>query len=146
MSRKIDLTEPLSDEDRQYLVARDRWRDLALADGHEDVDRAKREASEANDITQGRRPPTVVGEAAIVQAANEQAAQEPVDPLADVPYSEWPYKALQEEIKVRLQLALDAGVPEVEAREKFKAGGNTATLVKILEDDDEENADEENTE
>lgn len=140
MSRKIDLSEPLSDEDRAYLVDRDRWRDLALADGHEDMDRAKREASEANDITQGRRPPTLVGEAARVQAANAEPTP-PADPLADLPYDQWPYKALQEEVKVRLQEALDAGVPEVEAREKFKAGGNTATLVKLLQDDDEENAD-----
>lgn len=136
MSREIDLSKPLSDYDRQYLVDRDRWRDLALADGHEDIARAKREATEANDITQGRRPPTLVGEAARVQEAN--AAPAPADPLADQPYSEWPYKALQEEIKARLQEALDAGVPEVEAREKFKAGGKQADLVKILEEDDAE--------
>jgi hypothetical protein len=139
MSRKIDLSEPLSDEDRAYLVERDRWRDLALADGHEDIDRAKREATEANDITQGRRPPTLVGEAARVQAANAEPSP-PADPLADLPYDRWTYKALQEEVKVRLQLALSDGMPEVEAREKFKAGGKAAELVKILEDDDEENA------
>lgn len=140
MSRKIDLSEPLSDEDRQYLVERDRWRDLALADGHEDVDRAKREATEANDILQGRRPPTLVGEAAIVQQANATAdGAEPTGEEEDLPYDQWTYKALQEEVKVRLQLALDDGMPEAEAREKYKAGGKATELVALLEKDDEEN-------
>lgn len=34
MSRKIDLTKPLSDEDRQYLLDRGRLRDIAQADGN----------------------------------------------------------------------------------------------------------------
>ena len=33
MSRKIDLTKPLSDEDRQYLEERDMQREIAEADG-----------------------------------------------------------------------------------------------------------------
>jgi hypothetical protein len=32
MSKYIDLTEPLSDEDRAYLEARDRWADIAMSD------------------------------------------------------------------------------------------------------------------
>lgn len=32
MSREIDLTKPLSDEDRKYLEDRCRWRDIAIAD------------------------------------------------------------------------------------------------------------------
>ena len=144
MAREIDLTKKLSDFDRQYLVDRDRWRDLALADGHEDIERAKRDAVERNDLTQGRRPPTLVGEAAVVEEANAQQAQGPVDPLADKPYEEWPYKALQEELKVRKQEAVDAGMEQSEADELYKAGGAQADLVRRLEADDERVAGQEN--
>lgn len=34
MSRKIDLTKPLSDEDRQYLTDRGRLNDVAVADAN----------------------------------------------------------------------------------------------------------------
>lgn len=33
MSKKIDLDKPLSEEDRQYLLDRDRHRDVEYADG-----------------------------------------------------------------------------------------------------------------
>jgi len=139
MSREIDLTKPLTEDERQYLIDRDKWVMLARADGHDDVERAKREAVERNDITQGRRPPTLVGEQAVVQQINAQMAveQENPDPLADKPYDEWPYKALQEELKVRKQEALDAGMDQAQADELYKAGGAQADLVKRLEADDE---------
>ena len=37
MSRQIDLTQPLTDADRQYLVDRCRWEDLRLADADHPV-------------------------------------------------------------------------------------------------------------
>lgn len=143
MSREIDLTKELSAEDRQYLVDRDRWRALATADGHDDPERAKRDAVAANELTQTRRPPTVVTHEAVVEEANQQqaAAQENADPLADKPYEEWPYSALQEELKARLQEALDAGMAEADARERYKAGGKQADLAQRLTDDDAVSAD-----
>lgn len=141
MSRDIDLSKPLSAADRQYLVDRDRWRDLALADGHEDPERAKRDASEANDITQGRRPPTVFGEQALVQQAN---AETPVEPEEDIPYSEWTFDELKAELDARKADAIAAGMSEEDAKKAFSKGGGQNDLVARLEADDERVAPQEN--
>jgi len=135
MSREIDLTKKLSDEDRQYLVERDRWRDLALADGHEDIERAKREATEANDISQGRRPPTLVGEPARVAEAN--ASQAPVEAEEDLPYEEWSYDELKAELDARKTDAIAGGMNTEDANKRYSKGGSQKDLVQRLHDDDE---------
>ena len=137
MSREIDLSQPLSDEDRQYLIDRDRWRDLALADGHEDIARAQREATEANDITQGRRPPTVFGEQARVQAANADAAPTSDEGEEDLPYEEWTFDELKNELDVRKADAVEAGMSEEEAKTLYSKGGGQKDLVARLYADDE---------
>src|SRR5687768_691635 len=134
MSRQIDLTKKLSDEDRAYLVARDRWRDIALADGHEDVNRAKREATENNDILQGRRPPTLVGEQALVQQANENP---PTSTEEDMDYDSWSFDDLKQELDVRKEEALAEGMSPDEANKLFSKGGGQKDLVARLVADDE---------
>jgi hypothetical protein len=130
MARVIDLTKPLNAEDRKYLQDRCRWKDIATADALESPQEAVQKAEEELTPDGSRAAPTVVvGGAPVSPAAGD-------DPLADKPYSEWPYAALQEELKARQQEAIDAGVPVEEARETYKAGGKAPELVARLEADD----------
>lgn len=136
MSREIDLSKPLSDEDRAYLVDRDRWRDLAVADGHEDIARAMREAVEANDVRQGRRPPTVFGEQALVQQANAETPPPPPGEEEDLPYDQWTFDELKAELDVRKADALADGMGEDEAKTLYSKGGGQKDLIARLEADD----------
>lgn len=135
MSRKIDLSSSLSDDDRQYLVDRERWSDIAIADGHEDPERARREAAQAADVKFLRRPPTVFGEQALVQAAN--AEQSPSEPEEDLPYEEWTFDELKAELDVRKADAVAAGMSEEEAKALYSKGGGQKDLIARLEADDE---------
>lgn len=129
MSRQIDLTKPLSDEDRKYLQDRCRWRDIATADALDSPQEAAQEAEKELSPDGSLAAPTVVaGGAPVVPQGG--------DPLEGVPYAEWPYKALQEELKARKVEALDTGMDQAEADELYKAGGTQTELVKRLEDDD----------
>jgi hypothetical protein len=135
MSREIDLTKPLSDEDRLYLVQRDKWRLLAQADGHDDLNRARREASEKFFSRTGPAPQPATPVAGDLPQGGAEAPQGD----EEKPYEEWSYPELQEELKVRRQEALDNGMDEAEAKELYKAGGSAADLVQRLKDDDERN-------
>jgi hypothetical protein len=131
MARVINLEDPLSDEDRKYLVDRCRWAQLAQADGLNSPKEAQRRAAARLTPDGSLAAPTVV------LGGTPEVPQEPSgDPLADKPYEEWPHAALQEELKARQQEAMDAGMPEAEAKEKYKAGGKSAELVQRLKDDD----------
>lgn len=131
MARVINLEEPLSTEDRQYLVDRCRWAQLAQADGLDSPKEAQRRAAQKLTPDGSLAAPTIV-----VGGPPPEPQEVTGDPLADKPYGEWPYKALQEELKVRQQIALEEGMPEAEAKEKYKAGGTQVELVQRLEDDD----------
>lgn len=142
MSREINLEEPLSEEDRQYLVERDQWRKIAAADGHGDPERAKREASarwkeRRSPSAAPPQPPTVLAGDLTTPPAGDGDGGGDGGSLDEKPYDEWPYKALQEELKVRKQEALGEGMEQAQADELYKAGGSQADLVKRLEEDDE---------
>ena len=75
MSRQIDLTQSLTDEDRQYLVDRCRWEDLRLAD-------------EEHPVPEDRHPnttPTAVDTPTALNPADvgTQNAELPAKPLPD---------------------------------------------------------------
>ena len=139
MVRKIDLSKPLSDDDRQYLVDRDRWRDLATADGHDDPRQARRDAE------QGLRP-TQVSSTVLTptspalpprrqdpgDGSTEVNDQEPVD------YNTWTFEDLKAELDDRKAEAIEAGMPEEEAAKRFSKGGKQKDLVARLEADDDQ--------
>lgn len=118
MARKIDLTKPLSTEDRHYLVVRDRWRDLAQADGHHDPRRAKKEAEQNFSASQRSMPPT--SPTAPPPAPQPVNPEDPEEEEELEPYEDWEYPDLQAELKAR-------GLP---------AGGKQEELVKRLYEDD----------
>lgn len=131
MSRNIDLTQPLSDEDRKYLQDRCRWRDIATADALDSPQEAVKEAEEALAPDGSLAAPTVVaGGTPVVPPQGD-------DPLANLPYSDWPYRALQEELRARKAEALDNGMDQAEADELYKAGGTATELAARLDADDE---------
>lgn len=122
MARKIDLTKKLSGDDRHYLVVRDRWRDLAVADGHNDPRRAQREASQSFSASQRSMPgidPTAPPPAVQPNDPNVNTGGDDDDDALE-PYEEWNYQDLQAELKER-------GLP---------AGGKQDELVARLYEDD----------
>lgn len=120
MAREIDLTKALSEEDRKYLQDRCMWHKIAIADDAASAAEAQQAAVESHEVTTPPvRPETLVGQQAIVNAANETVEEDE----EDLPYSEWDYKDLQAELKER----------------GLNAGGSQADLVKRLEEDDEAN-------
>lgn len=130
MAREIDLTQPLSDADRQYLVDRCMWHKLAqneqyLADGEVQSSGTANEAK--NLVTPPQVPvpqPTLVGEQAIVQEG-QQAEQVVADPDDELPpYSEWGFEDLKAEAKER----------------KLSAGGSAKDIIARLEANDAEEA------
>lgn len=133
MARKIDLTKTLSAEDRQYLVDRDRWHDLARADGHEDPAQARRDAEARRAApSQPALPPTDPQAPAVQRVPEDQS----VDTDEEEDYSAWTYQELQAELKDRRAAAIESGMSEAEADERYKAGGKQAELIKRLEADD----------
>lgn len=135
MARKINLEEPLSAEDRRYLVDRCRWAQLALADGLGSPQEAQRQAEAAR-----LKRPSPGPDPQPATVVTGGAPPEPTatgDDLDNKPYEEWPYTALQEELKVRKQEAVDAGMDADEANRLYAAGGKTSELVARLVADDE---------
>jgi hypothetical protein len=136
MAREIDLTKKLSPEDRQYLVNRDRWRDIAEADGHGDPRRAKREA-EANrgSLTQVALPPTDPQAPAktLAEVTGRTSDEE------DSNYEEWSFDELKAELDDRKAEALEGGMSAEEAGRRYSKGGSQKDLVARLRADDEEN-------
>ena len=133
MARTIDLSKPLSDDDRQYLVTRDRWRDLAEADGHNDPQRARQEAQEGYRRTQVASTvlsPTSPGQTPRVQEPD--AGGDGDEP----PYEEWTFEELKAELKDRKAEALESGMSENEAKERYSLGGSQKDLVDRLYADD----------
>lgn len=128
MSRSIDLTKPLSEADREYLVARCRWRDLQTADANAEV---PEQPSNPPLTTQDSRPdanPTDNG---------TLTADLPTTPLPDVSgateaeeeegdnyddESVWSYADLQTEAK---------------SREGIAANQSREDLIAALRKDDE---------
>lgn len=114
MSRQIDLSQPLSDEDRQYLLDRGRLRDIAIADGEnppvplpaDSVADAFGQHPEATDATRGQNPEHPEGQQAQPNANLASPATEHQKAEGDEPdnYDDeeaWPYEDLKEEIKER---------------------------------------------
>lgn len=127
MSREIDLSKPLSDEDAQYLADRGRYADL---------ERAGRNASDLpdGDGTGPQLESAVTGDRAASERDRLIARLRELDPDAAsdfegdpetddeevAPYSEWTVPELDAELK----------------RRELPGGGNKAEKVKRLEDDD----------
>jgi hypothetical protein len=128
MAREIDLTKPLSDADRQYLVDRCMGHKLAqneqyMADGEVQSTGTANEAK--NLVTPPQVPvpqPTLVGEQAIVQQANADDGEEVVE--EDLPYEEWTFDDLKAEAKAR----------------HLSAGGSAKDIIARLEMNDKEEA------
>lgn len=132
MAREIDLTKPLSDEDRQYLVDRCRWSQLAQADELASAQEAQRAASEEHTpSTPSPQPPTTVVGGAPVEPTQGATSDE------QDPYEEWTYEELKAELDVRKQEALNEGMPTDEAGKLFSKGGSQKDLVARLYADDE---------
>ena len=136
MSRFIDVTKPLSPEDRKYLEDRCLWARLAQAD--EVAQEEARAAAEAGAVvTQVSHPVThVAGPLATTPTDGPPAAPEDDD------YTEWSYAELQAELKARKEDAVAQGMSEADAKAKYSAGGSQADLVARLEADDAEGAGE----
>lgn len=114
MSRNIDLTQPLSDEDRQYLMDRSRLRDIALADGlnppvplpADSIADAFGQHPDATDASAGQNAQQAEGQQAqgsqdlASPATEHQQDQEPDGDNYDDEEA-WPYDDLKEEIKER---------------------------------------------
>lgn len=136
MAREIDLTKKLSAADRQYLVDRDRWHDIARADGLTDGDEA-REAHKrklAADPTQVSAPPTVFPQPGTDLPKPPGELEE-----EDLPYDEWVVADLKQELKVRRDLALaEKTATEEEAATRYSTAGSKADLVARLQQDDEQ--------
>lgn len=133
MARAIDTSKPLSADDRQYLIDRCMWAKLAEADEVEEAQAAAQAAANAS-TEQTNRPPThVLGPQATTPQTQETPGPEDDD------YSTWSYTELQEELKVRRQEAINAGMSESDAKAKYSAGGSQADLIARLEADDAEN-------
>lgn len=138
MAREIKLDEKLSDEDRKYLADRDRWFQIARADGHDDPRRAKAEyVANAAAPTQIALPPT-----------NPQA---PAQTLQDVvgtgsgqqdevvlPYEEWSFDDLKAELDERKAEAVEGGMTAEDAGKRYSKGGSQKDLVARLYADDEQ--------
>lgn len=144
MAREIDITKPLSDADRQYLIDRCAWHKLDqnaqyVQDGELTPPGEVGEAKDFTPPAQVPAPqPTVVGEQLLVKQANEQAGQSTPDPLADKPYEEWPFDELKKELDARKADAVAAGMDEAEATKRYGKGGGQKDLIARLNADDEQ--------
>lgn len=136
MAREIDLTKPLSAEDRQYLVDRCAWSRIAQADQIA-ADEAQAKAVEQNEITTPQPTPTATGAAALHAAQTAQEEQAASDDEEEAPYEEWSYDDLKAELDRRKQLELDGGMAQEEANKLFSKGGSQKDLVARLYADDE---------
>lgn len=137
MAREIKLDQPLSEGDRKYLADRDRWYDIARADGHDDPRRAKREhQSGAAAPTQPALPPTDPQ----VSARDRQEAQASKTPDTEevLPYEEWSFDDLKAELDDRKAEALEGGMSSEDAAKRYSKGGSQKDLVARLKADDED--------
>lgn len=118
MSRQIDLTKPLSDEDREYLLARNRKRDVALADANAKGQEPPAESAIPDDSLEGstdRSPAAIPANAAAqnalgVQAPGSQSLASPAtahqvgDEEHEDNYDDteaWSYEEIKDEVKSR---------------------------------------------
>lgn len=127
MSRTIDLTEPLSEEDRQYLLDRGREQQVFAND-----------AKFSNDPEAIRRALYIPGTS--VDKA-EGVPETPDGPLDDDGESEdnyetWTHDALQEEIRRR------NAEDDRDEEDHLAVSGNKAELIARLREDDEQFSDE----
>lgn len=121
MSRNIDLTKPLSDEDRAYLEARGRHRDIALADGEDHSNTPDDSITGATD-----QPPTPTPAATASQNADDGSSTAPdgsadsgdgsvaTEPEAEEDNyddeSAWSYEDLKDEVRARKEAGVE-GTP-----------------------------------
>jgi hypothetical protein len=147
MSRKIDITQPLSDADREYLLQRDRRDLIAMADAH-----ARGEEVNDSMLTQGlptahdtvRLDPNTgdvntLGRVLPGQNFDEDENAE----WGEQPqgYDSWKVADLKAEIDRRNAERADA-----EDYEPISKSGKHADLVAALEADDEQYGDDESDE
>lgn len=121
MSKQIDLTQPLSDEDREYLRVLGRLDDIRrndeqFAEGYEAPE--AREPSATADRTQAAG----IGEGTLgtraANASQPELAGEGADEVGDdteAPYEEWNLVDLREELEVR-ELSKSGNKGELAAR------------------------------
>jgi hypothetical protein len=135
MAKEIDLSKPLSSEDRAYLVQRDRWRSLAEADGHGDPRRAKAEAEASRGELTQRAHPTTDPQAIVPTPEEIHSRRDEGD--SEEPYEDWSFEDLKAELDARKTDALDGGMSAEEAGKRYSKGGSQKELVARLYADDE---------
>jgi hypothetical protein len=115
MSRDIDLTRPLSEADRQYLVDRCRWSDIEEADG-----------------VSVAPPANVFGATDPTPEQNAASVVEEVD--EEVAYDEMTVADLKAELDARKEDAVD---DDERAALAYGSKENKEDLIKRLEAHDE---------
>lgn len=137
MSRQIDLTKPLSDEDRQYLTDRDRWRDIATADGAEaasvlpddSIAGAFGQHPDAVPANAGAAPTDDAGNPLPPEGSADASADQDADNYDDD--SAWSYEDLKDEVRERKEAGADDAPALNSSRED---------LIAWLRSNDEANA------
>lgn len=124
MGLKIDLYKEggLTEEERTYLEVRDRWHDIAAADGLSGGDEARQRY-----------------EARVAEKQSSSGTTGNVDTGDgdDTPYEDLTVAKLKAELEDRHRAAVEAGeVDEVEASTRFALTGNKQELIDRLYEDD----------
>ena len=133
MSRKVDLSKPLSDDDRQYLSDRCRWDDLREADANHPVpvERDPNTTPSSQDTSPAPQPADKGTQTAELPTkplttdsvpAQADPGDEDVDNYDDAEV--WSYHDLQEEAKERKDVS---------------AAGSREDIVARLREDDSNN-------
>jgi hypothetical protein len=109
MSKGIDFSKPLSDEDRTYLEARGRYADIERTDNTTGVQTPPygegdgtglQPVSVLSSEVAANRKAALLAELAAIEAA-EAGSDAPAEEEADAPYTEWTLDELKAEIDRR---------------------------------------------
>lgn len=143
MSRKIDLTKPLSDEDRQYLEDRARHHDIATADanaGYEDDGSGPLTSPVGvSGVSVGGSSPLSTDPTAARFATPGPAVQagdglkDTTDPAAAVAEGDYEAKGV---LVSHLQDEIDRRNEDLDEDEKIPRSGTKAELIARLQADD----------
>lgn len=134
MGREIDLTKPLSDEDRAYLAARSRFIDIAKADGlapsqsREAVEEAVRAAGETKSAPSTSESDDSGSAASGDDSGSEQTPEER--------YRAMTVPELQAELDKRASEYMESDDDEGLNAVAYKSGDRKDDLVQKLLDDD----------
>lgn len=144
MSRTIDLTEKLSEEDREYLLARGREQQVFQNDAEfvgdpESVRVANYIPGTSIDRAEGV-PPTPNGDSRVVMGGGEVEVDEDGDELEDTPDSAAHLGETEDNYDTWDKAGLRA---ELENRELPTSGNKAELIARLREDDESDESDDE---